>query len=204
VSNTSATLGELRIGGPVDGWQRLGLQVVDDVALVDGVALRFVGGEPGLHGWAFCNAPTRPALIDGVPTAFIDVPRGGGLDHELSVSGIDHVVVNTSSLERTCSAIDAATGEPLKRVREIGVIRQGFHRLDRVVIEVVESPQVTADVASLWGFVLTIDDINEVCDRLGPDVIGLPKPAVQPGRFIASVRPAVGLGLPVAFLSPRS
>ena len=89
-------------------------------------------------------------------------------------------------------------------MREIGAIRQGFHRLERVVIEVVESPQVTSDVASLWGFVLTVDDIHEVCGRLGPDVIGLPKPAVQPGRFIATVRPAVALGLAVAFLSPRT
>ncbi|MEI8239961.1 MAG: hypothetical protein WCI22_11115 [Actinomycetota bacterium] len=200
----TTTVAELHIGGPVDGWQRLGLHIVDDAALVDGVALRFVGGEPGLHGWAFCNAPVTDDLIDGIPTRYVDALTAGGRDHDLSVIAVDHVVVNTSSLERTCAAIEAATGEPLKRVREIGAIRQGFHRLERVVLEVVESPQVTAAVASLWGFVLTVDDIHDACDRLGPDVVGLPKAAVQPGRFIATVRPTVALGLPLAFISPRT
>jgi len=200
----SAVVGELHIGGPADGWRRLGLHIVDDVALIDGVALRFVGGEPGLHRWVFRHAPAHPDLVDGIPTSYTDVAAAGGSDHQLPVVGIDHVVINTSSLERTCTAIEAATGEPLKRVREIGAVRQGFHRLERVVLEVVESPQVTAEVASLWGFVLTVDDIHDACDRLGPDLVGLPKPAVQPGRFIATVRGSLSLGFPLALLSPRT
>ena len=51
------------------------------------------------------------------------------VEHPLGAIGLDHVVVTTDSLERTCAAIEAATGAPLKRVREVGEIRQGFHRL---------------------------------------------------------------------------
>ena len=47
-----------------------------------------------------------------------------------------------------------------------------------------------------------VADLHEACDRLGPDVVSLPKAAVQPGRFIATVRAAVGLGLPLALMTP--
>jgi hypothetical protein len=57
-------------------------------------------------------------------------------------------------------------------------------------------------VASFWGFVWNVADLHEVCERLGPEVISLPKAAVQPGRFIATVRGSVGLGLPLALMTP--
>jgi hypothetical protein len=198
------SVGELRIGGSIEGWQHIGLHLVDDVAIIDDVALRFVGGEPGLQSWALCESPEQVSDIDGIPTEHVARPVVGGRAHELPILGIDHVVVNTSSLERTCGAIEAATGEPLKRIRDLGSIRQGFHRLGVVIIEVVESPQVNSTVAGLWGFVWNVDDLHGVCDHLGPEVISLPKPAVQPGRFIATVRPGAGLGLPLALMSPRT
>jgi hypothetical protein len=120
----------------------------------------------------------------------------------LAGSRFDHLVVMTSSLERTCGAIEAATGEPLKRIREAGPIRQGFHRLGGLIVEVVETAQVTADHASFWGFVLIVDDLHAVCGELGPDVISVPKQAVQPGRWIATFRSSAGLGLPTALMTP--
>jgi hypothetical protein len=111
------------------------------------------------------------------------------------------VVVMTSSLERTCGAIEASTGAVLKRIREAGAIRQGFHRLGEVIVEVVESSQVTAPEAAFWGFVWNLRDLHGACDRLGPDIMSLPKAAVQPGRFIATVRGSVGARLPLAFMS---
>ena len=82
-------------------------------------------------------------------------------------------------------------------------IRQGFHRLGEVIVEVVESAQVAASSAAFWGFVWNVDDLHEVCDTLGPEVISLPKPAVQSGRYIATVRNGAGLGLPLALMTPR-
>ncbi len=55
---------------------------------------------------------------------------------------------------------------------------------------------------SLFGLVVNVVDLDAVCERWGKDVIGVPKPAVQPGRRIATVRSAAGLGVPVAFMTP--
>ena len=112
--------------------------------------------------------------------------------------------MTTPSLERTCGAIEAATGEPLKRVRDAGPgIRQGFHRFGEVIVEVVERADLPADaLAEFWGLVLVVEgDLLDLCDTLGPEVIGMPKPAVQKGRFIATVRGELGLGLPVALMT---
>jgi hypothetical protein len=43
--------------------------------------------------------------------------------------------------------------------------------------------------------------VHEVAAYLGPDVLSPPKPAVQKNRLIATVRGAVGLGVPVALMS---
>jgi hypothetical protein len=201
----------LTVSGPVEPWESIGLRVVDGVAWVGGIAVHFVGGDQPaqLLGWTLSGSPDRSSMIDGIATTHDDGTDGtDGLDgvaswdHPLGAMSFDHVVVMTSSLERTCGEIERITGEPLKRIRELGPVRQGFHRLGAMIIEVVESDRVTADEASLWGFVWNVDDLHEVADRLGPDVLSPPKAAVQPGRFIASFRAAAGLGLPIALMTP--
>ncbi len=213
----SARVGEFVIASAVEPWQRIGLTIVDGTARVGTVALRFVPVGPapaehglvehglvehGLVGWGLVDSATAATDIDGLPTTHVDPVDVQPSEHPLGIAGFDHVVINTSSLERTCGAIEAATGAPLKRVRDAGPgVRQGFHRLGEVVVEVVESPRVTAPTAAFWGFVWNVHDLHDVCDRLGPDVVGLPKAAVQPGRFIATVRADVGLGLPLALMT---
>jgi hypothetical protein len=201
-------VGELRIASAIEPWQRIGLDVVDGVARIGAVALRFVpvGDDPtrkGLVGWGLVDSATPATDIDGLATSHVPSPVGEPSTHRLGIIGFDHVVVMTSSLERTCGGIEAATGAPLKRVREAGPgVRQGFHRLGEVIVEVVETARVTSSGASFWGFVWNVRDLHEVCERLGPDVVSLPKAAVQPGRFIATVRAEVGLGLPLALMTP--
>jgi hypothetical protein len=212
----SAVLG-FDLTGPPAPWASIGLTIADvdgvPTAWVAGVRLRWVesgsdgSGTGRIVGWSLAGVPEsadgRPPSIDGLATEYEDssaMPPDPA--HPLGVTGFDHVVVMTSSLDRTCGAIEAATGAPLKRVREAGAVRQGFHRLGAVIVEVVESDRVTSDRSSFWGFVLVVDDLFAVCERLGPDVIGLPKQAVQPGRYIATVRNDVGLGLPVALMTP--
>lgn len=200
---------ELTVAGSPEPWEAIGLAVVDGVTRIGDIALRFVPPVDGeavrIAGWTLADSPTRPDRIDGLATRHVDGVSDTGAEpvpaHRLPVIAFDHLVVMTSSLERTCGAIEAATGEPLKRVREAGPVRQGFHRLGSLVIEVVESAQVTAPVASLWGFVFVVDDIHDAAGELGPELVSAPKPAVQPGRFIATFRPAAGLGLPTAMMS---
>jgi hypothetical protein len=110
----------------------------------------------------------------------------------------------TPDLERTSAAIHEATGCELKRIREVGEMRQGFHRIGRggLIVELVERPEIEEGPARFWGLVLIVDDLDAACERIGPELIGAPKDAVQPGRRIATVREDAGLGLPVALMTP--
>ena len=79
-------------------------------------------------------------------------------------------------------------------------MQQGFHRLGSVVVEIVASPTMHPGPASLWGFVLNVKDIYAVANHVGPDVLSIPKPAVQAGKLIATFRSSVGLGVPLALM----
>lgn len=208
----------LTVAGPSAPWEAVGLRVRDDVAVVGGIVLRFVppvdaGAPVRLTGWTLAGSPERPDAIDGIATEHVDDlgalvgDESSDLErHPLGVTSFDHVVVMTSSIERTCGEIERVTGEPLKRIREAGPVRQGFHRLGSMIVEVVESDRVVEPTASLWGFVFNlanVDALYEAAERLGPELVSMPKQAVQPGRFIASFRAAAGLGLPIALMSPH-
>ena len=92
----------------------------------------------------------------------------------------------------------------MKRIREVGGgVRQGFHRAGSVILEVVERPDIPADEpARLWGLVFVVNDLDVLATRLGTEVLGPVKDAVQPGRKIATVIKGAGLGVPVAFMTP--
>lgn len=158
----------------------------------------------GIVGWALSDAPEpRLDVVDGLATEYAAAEPVFAA-HDLGASGLDHVVVLTPDLQRTSEAIATATGCELKRIREVGEMRQGFHRIGRggLIVELVERPDVPEGPATFWGLVLNVDDLDAACALLGPDRISSPKDAVQPGRRIATVRGSVGLGLPVALMTP--
>jgi hypothetical protein len=144
--------------------------------------------------------------VDGVATRVIaelqPVPE---LTHQFAVTAIDHIVITTGSLERTCGAITEQLGLPLKRIRDAGHgVRQGFHRAGSLILEIVERPDLAPETsAEIWGVVFVVDDLDSAIAWLGPDAIGAPRDAVQHGRRIASIKKDVGLGLPVALMSPH-
>ena len=160
-----------------------------------------------MTAWVLADAPDPNVTnIDGLLTVHGSADDLGVPDatrHPNGVTSIDHVVVNTPDLERTCGAIESDTGAPLKRVREIGPMRQGFHRLGSLIVEVVTHPGVTGDHASFWGLALNADDLDATYAQCGDSVMSAPKDAVQPGRRIASFREAARLGLPVAVMTPH-
>jgi hypothetical protein len=216
------TVAEIVIAADATAWRRVGLPVDSTGrAMVGSVCIQIVppgsveapgGSASGATSWLLASAPSPVTSIDGLATrhlaADVDLPTAGSDAViapgalALDVAGFDHLVINTDDLERTCHAIEAATGAPLKRVREVGALRQGFHRLGEVVLEVVTHPQVPTGPASFWGFVINVSNLDEVAARLGPDVISPAKDAVQPGRRIATFRVEAGLGLPVALMTP--
>jgi hypothetical protein len=194
----------LTIGGDAQQWRALGLTVGGD-GLVPFLftSLRIVDGEPGVQGWALSGIDPAIRDIDGLPTTVVDASPPAIAQHANGAVELDHVVVLTGSLERTCGAIADATGAPLKRVRELGDTRQGFHRIGRggVIVEVVERGEVGDDAASFWGVVINVSDLDAALDLAGPELVGPAKDAVQSGRRIATVRNEAGLGLPVAMMS---
>lgn len=192
----------LTVGGPLAPWTDLGLVAVDGLIPLFGTGLRVdADAPPGMVGWALSGLDDPVTSIDGVPTTAVAAVAPVLVEHPLGADELDHVVVNTGSLERTCAAIAAATGARLKRIREAGPVRQGFHRLGGLVVEVVERVGQPDGPASLWGLVFNVADLDVAVDHLGPERCSLPKDAVQPGRRIATLRSAVGLGVPVALMS---
>lgn len=207
----------LTVAGSVAAWRRLGLTVTDDgwvpflftsLRILDGAPAGDTGAMPtpgpGIVGWAVSGIDPGVTSIDGLATEVVPASPPMLADHSNGAVELDHVVVLTSSLDRTCGAIEAATGAPLKRVRELGPMRQGFHRLGRggLIVEVVERPEVDADTAVFWGLVINVVDLDAAVELIGADLIGEPKDAVQPGRRIATVRGAAGLGTAVALMTP--
>jgi hypothetical protein len=197
----------LVVGGSPTPWQRLGLTVVDGTVPLFGTGIRFdPDAAPGIARWALSGLGDDAATtIDGLVTDAVDPAPPVLVEHPNGAIGLDHVVVTTNELERTCRAIEAATGAPLRRVREAGEIRQGFHRLGGgggLIVEVVERAGLPAAPAWFWGLVINVEDLDAAAEHIGPDGIGAVTPAVQPGRKIATVRAELGLGVPVALMTP--
>jgi len=214
----SARIAEIVVGGTTEPWERLGLSFVNNSTVIGTVRLRVVSflnpgiqsvGLAGLgdhdheHTDGTCEHDhgPRPSFVDGAPIHHCEVTDLVVPTGVLDARVIDHVVLMTPDLEKTCEAVTSITGAPLKRVREAAPVRQGFFRLGEVILEVVQSPQVTHPRAKWWGFVLNVDNLDATCTRLGDAVVSAPKAAVQPGRFISSVRAELGLGVPLALMS---
>jgi hypothetical protein len=121
--------------------------------------------------------------------------------HPNGAVALDHVVVITPGFDRTASALEQA-GMPLRRIRRApGGGRQGFRRLGPAILELVEAPDLDDGPARFWGLVVIVPDLDALALRLG-ERLGEVRPAVQPGRWIATVRPPAGLEEAVAFMTP--
>ena len=206
-----ARISELVVGGGAQNWASIGITFNQSLrAALGDVVLRLDPLlQPGLHSWVLQGADVKVENIDGVATNHaigeFQIAASVRADFDLGVIGVDHVVINTPDLMRTSDALTAATGAPLKRVRDAGNnVQQGFHRLGSVIVEIVTAPTMPLGDASLWGFVLNVKDIYAVANHVGPDVLSIPKPAVQAGRLIATFRSSVGLGVPVALMGQDS
>jgi hypothetical protein len=199
------TIAELVVGGLPDPWESFGFAKLSqegsrsffslaDVSLVVDSTL-----EPGMVSWTLAGAPSTTGNIDSIATNHLahdfrgDAGRVGCL-------GVDHVVIRTDDLDRTCMAITEATGAEVRRVRDAGGgVTQAFHKLGAVVVEVVAGGDQVA-TPHLWGFVINVADLDAIATWAGPDVVGTPKPATQPGRRIATARSGAGLGVPFALM----
>lgn len=196
-----AGTGLVGIGVPdaAEAWQSIGCRVVDGaVDLANGSLLLGVTGLAVDGG--FDTELEGIPIRSGLRRAAVAQPNGA--------VELDHVVVLTSSIERTSAVVEDRLGLPCRRLRETDRVRQAFHRFADVegargcILEIVEDRRIPDGTAQLMGLVLVVDDLNGLTERLGPDVVSSPRPAVQAGRSIATVRRDVGLGTAVAMMSP--
>lgn len=189
----------LELAGDLAAWRRAGFAFDDGGRCrVGTVEVTVRPGAPAITGWAFEDLDDP---VDGLPTCAVPAPSGP-VEHPAGISCFDHVVVSTDDLERTIGAFEAA-GLECRRIREATVgghpIRQAFFRAGEVIVEVVDQP--SGPGARLWGLAVVVDDVAATVERLGPDVVGTARPAVQPGWQIVSARREFGLGVPLAYMS---
>jgi hypothetical protein len=194
------TIAELVIGDAPQAWSRLGFAVDGDRTTIGATTIVLDGAGGGLRSWALRDAST--AAFDGLATNLSSAAPAVGATHPNGALRVDHVVVNTPDLRRTFAALDAA-GLDLRRVREHSeTLHQGFFRLGEVILEVVGPPIPSGDgPAAFWGLVAVVPDVDALVAEAAPGLFGEPRPAVQEGRRIVTVRREAGLSVPLAFLS---
>jgi catechol 2,3-dioxygenase-like lactoylglutathione lyase family enzyme len=209
----SPTIDELTVADSPEAWHAVGFAVENGECVVGDVRIRLAGAgaEGGPLAWSLRDTGT--AELDGLPTRRSDrpPPDPSRMPHPNRITAIDHVVAITPALERTIAALEAA-GFDLRRVREeptpAGAPRQAFFRLGATILEVVQEPPEAIErgggvdrPAFFWGLAFLTPEIEETVARLGEHVSEI-RPAIQPGRRIATLRRSAGLAVPVALITP--
>jgi hypothetical protein len=214
VTGAAPTIEELVLADEPERWSALGFTVRDRGIQLGGVRLRLAGSAAGrgILGWSLRAIASTE--LDGLPTTRSDSPPSPPAPaHPNGAERIDHIVAMTPALDRSVQALLAA-GLELRRIREqptpAGAPRQAFFRLGAEILEVVQEPDGVVEQqggvdrpARLWGLALVMQDLKRAVELLGP-LVSETRPAVQPGRQIATVRRSAGLAVPLALMSLSS
>jgi hypothetical protein len=205
------TLDELIVADEPAAWSALGFALDGDTCVVGDARIRLAGRDAGdgLVGWSLRDVTSTQ--LDGLPTTRSDRPPPAPPAHPNGLVAIDHVVAITPALDRTVAALRAA-GLDLRRIREeptpAGAPRQAFFRLGSVILEVVQAPEDALErsggadgPAFFWGLAFKVADLDATVAAIGEDRCSGPRPAVQPGRRIATLRRSAGLAVPVALMT---
>ena len=192
------------IGDDPASWTEAGFTVDDHRLRIGNTTLDLVGGEQG--GITGIGIEAVADAIDGL-TCDSQPVDARVHPHANHVDGIDHLVVMSPAMNRTTEAL-ATAGIEVRRERRFSVDgearRQCFFWLGDVILELVGRDDVEAEgPAQFWGLALSCDDLVAAAGSLG-DRLGPPRPAVQGGRSIATIRTsALGISVPIALMTPH-
>ena len=208
----TATLDELVVADEPDAWANAGFRVDEDACDIGTVRVRLAGRDAGrrITGWSLRDLEGDE--LDGLPTMPSSAPaRESAERHPNHVTQLDHVVAFSPDLDRTVAALTAA-GLDLRRVCEeptpAGAPRQAFFRIGEAILEAIQVPDGSPVMenpdgpAGFWGVAFVVDDIEAAVAGFPDGHASEPRPAVQEGRMIATLRREAGLALPVAFMTP--
>ena len=209
---TTATIESIAVADPPTAWREAGFAVEADRCRVGTIDVRLAGREAGRGLLGIAIRGVEATDLDGLPTepAGTSEPPEPAPEHPNGVTRIDHVVAFTPDRARTVEKLERA-GLDLRRLRDeptpAGGGHQAFFRLGEAILEVVEIPPdspkpLPPDApARLWGLAFRVSSLERTKEALG-DRLGDPRPAVQPGRHIATLRRDAGLSFGCAFMSP--
>jgi hypothetical protein len=219
-SGSAITIAEIVLADEPQHWEALGFAVRGNAMSLGDVRVVLAGSDAGqgMLGWSLRGI--ADTALDGLPTTiFQPSPRAPDLlaeeppsTHPNGVKAIDHVVAMSPDLDRGIETLEAA-GLDLRRIRErptpAGAPRQAFFRLGGVILELVQEPWEVVEArpsgrggpARFWGLALLTEDIEHTVSAFGGHC-GEIRPAVQYGRWIATVKRSAGLVVPVALMSP--
>lgn len=207
---------------PADAWRSLGLRVVDGAIALGNMTLSVgvdaaVASRDGIAGLVL-DGRDAPDDLDGIPLRAGASAAAASADHPNGAIEIDHLVLGTPDIDRTSEVMAGLGWHPRRTItsprphdartmRFFVVPAGGPANPRKTVIELIQPDEVTDPTrpATAWGFVLNVRDLDAAVARLGATVVDNPKPAIQPGRRIATVRgEALGLRPRVALMTPRS
>jgi hypothetical protein len=210
-SPVPVTLDELTVADSPQAWRDCGFAVDGDLCVFGEVRIRFSSEHAGrgIVSWALRGVDSSE--LDGLPTVPSHQPTPNGpLVHPNGVTTLDHVVAISPDLDRTVAALVEA-GRDLRRIREeptpAGAPRQAFFRLGGTILEVVQEPPEATERAGgdrpafFWGLAFTVPDLAAAVAFLG-ERSSEARPAVQPGRRIATLKRNDGLSVPTALITP--
>jgi hypothetical protein len=200
---TGSPLRLLRVGDPISHWQAAGFATTGDLIRIGNTTIVCdpTAGS-GIQAVAI-GGLTQP--VDGLPIDPNEVVCAPELPHPNHITRIDHLVMLSPAVERTSQALMLA-GLERRRIRTFDVNgearRQDFFWLGDVILELAGPAEPQGDgSAMLWGLALESDTFEASVDAFGAH-ISTPKPAVQPGRQIATIKTReLGISVPLVVMS---
>jgi hypothetical protein len=194
----------LVVGDEPSAWARAGFAVTGDETSIGAVGIRLAGGDRrGVVAWE--RSGIGDGSIDGILSIGTERPPARPVEHPNLAVRVDHVVITTPDLGRTLAALQAFGFEP-RRHRDVPgaepARRQVFLWAGEAILEVVGPIEPAGGKpASIWGLALASDNMEQTVTTLGP-AVSQPRPAVQPGRTIATLDTTnLDISVSLAFMS---